>query len=142
MKKLLIGILMCAELAVAGPEAEGKYAIILQAGNETNEGGARAMHALLYAGELLSNGYKVVLIFDGAGTGWANELTSSEHPLSGLYRELKTKGIMEEVCDDCAEHLKVKDKLTEQQKALLTGEYKGHPSLIRWIEQGYRILIL
>jgi len=142
MKTLLIGILMCAALALAGPEPAGKYAIVLQAGNETNEGGARAMHALLYASELLSNGYEVVLVFDGAGTGWANELAKGEHPLNALYRELKAKGIMEEVCDDCAEHLKVKDMLTEEQKALLTGEYRGHPSLVRWIKQGYRILVL
>ena len=142
MKKLLIGTVLCAALAMAEGDSTGKYAIILQAGNETNEGGARALHALLYAGELLSSGYKVVLVFDGAGTGWANELAKSEHPLNELYRDLKAKGIMEEVCDDCAEHLKVKDKLTEEQRNLLTGDYKGHPSLVRWIKQGYRILVL
>jgi predicted peroxiredoxin len=142
MRKLLIGLLMCAGLALAGPEPEGKYVIVLQAGNETNEGGARAMHALLYAGELLSSGYDVVLVFDGAGTGWANELSKSEHPLNELYSELKKKGIMEEVCDHCAEHLKVKEKLSDEQKALLIGEYKGHPSLVRWIRQGYHILVL
>ena len=55
MKKMLLVALMVA-LMVAGislaAEPKGKYAIVLQAGNETNEGKARAVHALLYATEL------------------------------------------------------------------------------------------
>jgi hypothetical protein len=45
-----------------------KFAIILQAGNELHEGKARALHAFLYATELKSKGYEIVLIFDGAAT--------------------------------------------------------------------------
>ena len=40
-----------------------KFAIVLQAGKETHEGMARAVHALLYAAELKEKGYEVVLTF-------------------------------------------------------------------------------
>ena len=49
---------------------------------------------------------------------------------------------MEEICDYCAEVFDVKKRLSEQQKKLLSGDYEGHPSLVKWIEKGYRIIDL
>jgi hypothetical protein len=127
---------------VAHEQKQDRYAIILQAGNETNEGMARAVHALLYAQELAEHGYQVALIFDGAATGWAKELSKPENPLHERYLKVKKLGLVEEVCDYCAEVFGVKGDLTEQQKKLLVGEYEGHPSLAKWVEQGYRIIVL
>lgn len=141
MKKLLLVILMVAGISL-GAESKGKYAIILQAGNETNEGKARAVHALLYATEMVEKGYVVVLIYDGAGTGWVMPLRDQNNPLHAHYTKLKKLGIVEEICDYCAESFKVKDDLSEQQKKQLVGDYKGHPSLVKWIERGYRIVVL
>ena len=140
MKKILLMLLVAG--SVFATEPKGKYAIVLQAGNETNEGMARAVHALLYATELVEKGYPVVLIFDGAGTGWANELRKPENPLHPHYAKLKKLGIVEEICDYCAESFGVKDNLPEQQKKLLVGDYEGHPSLVKWIERGYRVIVL
>lgn len=142
MKKLLLIVLMLAGTVLATVEPKGRYAIILQAGNETNEGKARAVHALLYARELAENGYTVVLIFDGAGTGWANELSKPENPLHKHYLKVKELGMVEQVCDYCADMYDVKKDLTEQQRKLLVGDYEGHPSLVRWIERGYQIISL
>ena len=68
-----------------------KFAIILQAGKETHEGMARAVHALLYATELKERGYAVVLIFDGAGTEWADEFSNpdSQSKLLPIYKGFK-----------------------------------------------------
>ena len=44
--------------------------IVLQAGTDSHEGRARALHAVLYASELADAGATVRLVFDGAGTGW------------------------------------------------------------------------
>jgi len=78
-----------------------KFAIILQAGKETHEGMARAVHALLYATELKEKGYEVVLIFDGAGTEWAEELSSpdSQSKLLPMYKAFKKTGVQEIICD-------------------------------------------
>ncbi len=144
MKKWLFIMLACtlAGLGVAEEIPKDKYAIVLQAGNETNEGMARAIHALLYATELAENGYQVVLIFDGAGTGWANELRKPENQLHKQYLKIQELGMVEEICDYCAEQFEVKEQLPPRQRALLVGGYEGHPSLVKWIEKGYRIIVL
>ncbi len=145
MKKLFLVILLLSGIVFAETEQKepkGRYAIILQAGNETNEGKARAVHALLFATELAEKGYEVVLIFDGAGTGWANELRKPENELHKHYLRVQELGMVEEICDYCADSLNVKEDLTEQQRKLLVGDYKGHPSLVKWIERGYQIIVL
>ena len=141
MKKIIVMVLMLAGIAFA-EEPKKKYAIVLQAGAETNEGTARAVHALLYARELAENGYEVVLIFDGAGTGWANELRKSDNKLNKHYLKIKELGMVEEICDYCADAFDVKEHLPLQQQKLLVGDYEGHPSLVRWLEKGYEIIVL
>lgn len=142
MKKLLLIVLLVAGIAHGGGGSKGKYAIILQAGNETNEGMARAVHALVYARDLAEHGYSVALIFDGAGTGWANELRKPENPLHKHYLRVKELAIVEEICDYCADKFDVKENLPEAQRKLLVGDYEGHPSLVKWIERGYEIVML
>lgn len=123
--------------------AGGKYLIVLQAGKETHEGTARAVHAFLYTRELKEHGHEVTLVFDGAGTEWAEELTNpaSESKLRPMYEEFKKQGATEVICDFCAGAFQVKEKLRERQLPL-TAEYEGHPSLAKWVDQGYQILIL
>ena len=144
MKKAAWMVLILTVVLATGfaEKKKGGYAIVLQAGNETNEGMARAVHALLYATELAEEGYPVVLIFDGAGTGWANELRKPENPLHKHYLKIKELAVVEEICDYCADSFEVKDNLPEQQKKLLVGDYEGHPSLVKWVEKGYRIIVL
>jgi hypothetical protein len=141
MKGFLLFFMLLATICL-GDEPKGKYAIILQSGNETNESGARAEHALIYANDLLEDGYAVLLIFDGAGTGWAHEFSRPEHKMNPEYVNLKKLGLMEVICDTCAEGMNVKGKLSEEQRALLTNAHKGHPSIVLWIEKGYQIISL
>ena len=85
-----IAVLSCLLVFVGASRAAhaaDKYAIVLQAGTKSHEGSARAVHAFLYAKELKEHGHEVVLIFDGAGTEWAEELSnpSSESKLKPVY---------------------------------------------------------
>jgi hypothetical protein len=131
-----------AVVAVAD-DTPGKYAIILQAGTETHEGMARAVHALLYAKELKEHGHQVVLIFDGAGTAWIEVLTNpnSTSTLQPLYAELTSAGITYIICDYCATAFAVKDALVAR-KEVLNAAYSGHPSIATWADQGYQLVIL
>ncbi|MGH7820903.1 MAG: DsrE family protein [Candidatus Binatia bacterium] len=151
MARVLISILGVAALlgAIAASGDTGKaasrekYVIILQAGKETHEGMARALHALLYARELKEHGHAIVLVFDGAGTEWAEEWTKpdSTHPLAPAYRKLRDAGVTEVVCDYCSGAFQVKGKLRERGVPL-TAEFDGHPSVARWVDEGYRLLVL
>lgn len=134
-----------AMVATAGSRAEtkGKFVVILQAGRESHEGMARAVHALLYTKELKEHGHDAVLVFDGAGTEWAEEWTKpdSAHKLTPLYRELHKMGITEVICDFCAGAFKVKEALKERE-ASLVAEYEGHPSIAKWAAKGYQLVVL
>lgn len=141
---LVVGALVTFVLGLTQIRAaeHGKYLIILQAGKETHEGLARALHALLYSKELKEHGHDVVLVFDGAGTEWAEEWTnpSSQHKLAPMYRELSKQGLTNIICDFCANAFAAK-KLQEREVPL-TAEYQGHPSIAKWVDQGYQIVIL
>ncbi|RMF93669.1 MAG: hypothetical protein D6734_09555 [Candidatus Schekmanbacteria bacterium] len=121
----------------------GKFAIILQAGKETHEGKARALHALMYALELKEKGHKVVLIFDGAGTEWIEALTNPTEKtgFESIYDQLKEKGVIEVICDFCATAFKVHKKL-EERKISMANDFLGHPSISKWASQGYQIVVL
>ena len=148
MKRLAVVFsLLLALLSTAGfwgpfKEKE-KYAIILLADTDTHEGLTRADQAILYAIELKEAGYDVKLIFEGAGTKWAEQLTRSDgkSPLIPQFRELNKLGVKVEACDFCSETFDVKTAL-RQRKFKLVGEYKGHPSIVTLSKKGYRILVL
>ncbi len=137
---MVIGLLW---MAAPSSASAGQFALILQAGKKGHEGTSRALHAFLYAQELSEHGHEVVLIFDGAGTEWAAEFADpeSQSKLKGMYQHLKESGVVEIVCDYCATAFKVKDKLTEHQAPLFS-EYAGHPSIAKWADQGYQLIVL
>lgn len=121
-----------------------KILIILQAGTESHEGRARALHSVLYASELAEAGATVRLVFDGAGTGWLARWRREDGPPSraaALFAELKAGGLAYEVCDYCAGAFDVRDELTEQGEAL-TGAYMDHPSIASHVADGFHVWIL
>ncbi len=123
-------------------KARGRnFAVILQADTGGHEGLARALHALLYAEELKEGGYSVVLIFDGAGTTWAEALQDSTNKLHSLYEQLKRVGVVEEICDFCSGAFRVKQSLKSRNVPLFS-EFKGHPSIKKWVDEGYEIIVL
>lgn len=147
MKRIFVlGVFMAVMLGMAVPQADaagGKYLVILQAGKETHEGMARAVHALLYSKELKEHGHDVTLMFDGAGTEWIGEWAASQSTdkLKPMYEELKASGATQVICDYCATAFKVKENLVKD-KVPTTSEYAGHPSIAKWADEGYEIIVL
>jgi hypothetical protein len=144
MKKVVWVVLMLVFVCTSSfaEKKKGGYLIILHSGNETNEGLSRATHALLYAEELAEGGYNVVLVFDGAGTGWATAFQDPNHPLHERFLKILQVGVVEKICDHCAESNGVKDQLSERQRNLLVNEYNGHSSIVKWIDKGYRVIVM
>ena len=147
MKRVVTAIFLAALVLgtnLSNAYAEnGKYLIVLQAGKETHEGMARAVHALLYSKELREHGHEVVLVFDGAGTEWVSEWTNpqSDDKLKGAYEGLRKSGVVQVICDFCANAFQVKENLKTQGQEL-TAEYQGHPSIAKYADQGYQIVVL
>ncbi len=88
---VVASVVMSLSIAGCAVKSPQKYAIILQAGTETHEGTARALHAI--------------------------------------------------VCDFCSTAFKVKDALAKEG-AHFEGEYQGHPSIAKWVDQGYQLVVL
>jgi len=147
MKKIYFALaVLCLMWGFAFPPdalANEKFAIVLQAGKESHEGMARAFHAFLYAKEFSEKGYEVVLIFDGAGTEWVEELSDpdSASPLKSTYDDFRENGLLQVICDYCAASFNVKGELIKRN-ITLSSEYLGHPSIAHWVEEGYRLIIL
>jgi DsrE/DsrF-like family len=128
----------------SAPTNDTRILIILQAGAETHEGRARALHALLYAKELRAAGATVRLTFDGAGTEWlarVRDAALQDGRLAVLFRELTDAGVTYEVCDYCSGAFEVRDQLLEAGE-LLTGAYMDHPSVAAHVADGFAVWIL
>lgn len=139
---VLVGFLAGACSKPAATPEPAKFLIILQADTDRHEGLARALHAILYATELKKGGHPVTLVFDGAATGWAKALRDPKNKLHNKFMALKGMGVVEEICDFCAGAFKVKNSLEGSSDAVLSGEFEGHPSITKWVDQGYQIIIL
>lgn len=118
-----------------------KFVIILQAGKESHEGMARAYHALLYCKDFVEKGYETKMIFDGAATAWVPELMKPEHKLHSLFKEIQAGGSLDAICDFCAGAFGVKD-LVKECAIPMKSEFHGHPSIAKYVSEGYQLLIL
>lgn len=114
-----------------------KVLLIIYAGKETHEGMGRVFNALIAAKELKEAKHDVSLIFDGAGTEWLADIMQESSQMHQLYQTLKDN--ISAACDFCAGAFKVKEQL-QAQKAPLVGQYEGHPSFRKYVEEGYQIV--
>lgn len=140
---LALGLVIASLGGVAGCRGGGKpgYAVILQAGVKSPDGHARMLHALLYALELRQTGHPVVLIFDGAGTTWVEPLAKGTDGAAPLYKQLAAAGVAEVICDFCSTAFRQREGIERLGKPL-TAEFMRHPSIAKWLGQGYRPLVL
>ena len=140
MKRFFLLLLLVGTFAGCCGEPRQSYLILLEAGPETREGSARALHAMLYAAELKRSGHEVTLLFDGAGTEWARDLRDAENPLRSTYQKMEEAGVKEIICEACSRAFHV-DEALKEGKVPLVSEFEGHPSLSKWLEKGYAPLV-
>lgn len=115
-----------------------KFVIFVQAGPQEL---ARALHGLLYARELHEAGIPVRVVFDGAGTTWIREFGNPGHKYHGVYRQVADAGLIDGACAYCAGAFGVKEDIQSAGISLLDAA-GGHPSLVRYVRDGWMPLIL
>lgn len=108
----------------------------------TEESLGRVFNALAAAYDFKQRGADVQILFQGAGTRWANELVDPEHPAHGLFTEVKDK--VTGVSCGCADVFGAREGAVECGLELITENAvpntSGLPSLARLTEEGYNIL--
>ena len=96
-------------------------------------------HVMLYALDFSSKSYEVKVVIEGAATRLITELARPEAPFANLYREMLDKGLLACICEACS--VKMGAFSAAQEQGLpIDGEMKGHPSLERFVNEGYEII--
>lgn len=114
-----------------------KAATIVFADTDTAEGLGRAVNALTTAKEFKEAGDEALVIFDGAGTKWVDELSRSEHQYHGLFEDVRDQ--VAGACAYCAKAFGVKERV-EEEGVRLMDDFAGHPSINTLVADGYQVL--
>jgi hypothetical protein len=117
-----------------------KYVVIIQAGSQD---AGKALHGLLYGQELYEAGYKVDILFDGAGTTWVKEFEKPDHPFHLVFKQVMKLGIIKGGCQACAGFFEVADEVKDAGVSLLSeASAGGHLPFANYIKEGYFPIIL
>lgn len=95
-------------------------------------------HALLNAIEMKESGIEVKLILEGKSVALLEDFIEEKNP---LFQKTITMGIMDGVCRACSDQMGVLS-YNEQSGIQLLDELKGHPSMARYIDEGFEIITL
>ena len=98
-------------------------------------------HALLNAVEMKDKGYDVKLVIEGAATRLLPELASPKNPFAKLFKRCVEEKILDCVCQACAGKMATLP-YAEDQGFPMCAELKGHPSMSRYIDDGFQIISL
>lgn len=122
-----------------------KSAIVIMSDPKTGseEALGRLFNGLATAYDFKQNGDEVSILFAGAGTRWASEISKADHPAHQLYQSVADK--VTGVSCACAEVFGAKEQATENGFDLVTGNAvpgtAGLMSLQRLTREGYNVML-
>ncbi len=97
------------------------------------------VHVLLNALDMSEKGYGVKVVVEGSATKLIPEIARTENPMNRFYVQAKEKGLIDGVCKACSNKMGVLDEVVKEGLRLLD-EMMGHPSMARYMEEGYTIV--
>ncbi len=97
------------------------------------------IHVLLNSIDMKEKGFDIKLVIEGAATGLLPSLDSADKPFPSLWEKVKNLNIIDAVCKACAYKLGAFD-FAEKNNLPLKGDMSGHPSMSKYIEEGYDII--
>ena len=97
------------------------------------------VHVLLNGLDLHEKGHKVKIVMEGPATTLLSEIEFLDAPVPSLFKKATDKGLMDGFCLACATKLGVKDAAEASGLSPLS-DMNGHPSVSRYIEQGYTVI--
>lgn len=97
------------------------------------------VHVLLNALDMNERGDEVRVVIEGAATKLVETMAQKEAPFHSLYKQVKESGLIACVCEACAN--KTGSLQAARDQALpLCDELKGHPSMGRFMHEGYEVI--
>ncbi len=99
------------------------------------------IHALMNALDMKEKGYDVKLIIEGSATRLIKEAEAGKKPFTNLYTRAKKAGLIDCVCRACSAKMESLES-AKQQELPLCDEMSGHPSMARYMDDGYEIIVV
>ncbi len=96
-------------------------------------------HVLLNTLDLHSKGYEVKMIIEGTATALVSDFEKGDAPFTAKYRECLATGLIAGVCKACSAKMGSLESAQRQGLTLLEDMY-GHPSIERFIHDGYEVI--
>lgn len=97
------------------------------------------VHVLLNALDMAQRGLTAKIIIEGMAVKLPGELNQPDHPFHALYVKTKEAGLIEGVCKACSAKMGALAAVQAQGLPLLE-DMMGHPSLGRYLQEGYTII--
>ena len=97
------------------------------------------IHVLLNALDMNKKGLDSKIVIEGAATKLIPELAKTKNPLHKLWVKAKEAHVIDGVCKACSQKMGTIDAAREQGLTLLD-EMSGHPSMARYIAEGFEII--
>jgi len=98
------------------------------------------VHVLINALEMKDKGYDVKLIIEGTATKLIKELAVAPTLFTPLYEKVKAAGLIDCVCQACSKKMGSHDDAAAQGLPIC-GDIMGHPSMARYREAGYELIV-
>jgi hypothetical protein len=99
------------------------------------------VHVLLNALDVQNRGVEAAIIFEGEATRLLAALKEEKPPWAGVYKEAKAKGLLAGACRACSTKMGVL-MAVEDEGILFLDEMSGHPSMARFLAQGFQIITM
>jgi hypothetical protein len=113
---------------------ERKYALFA-----FNGGKMCFVHVLLNALDLTEKGYTAKIVMEGEATALLNDFEDPNASFAGLFRQCVEKGLLDCVCRACSQQMGALET-AKKRGYPLCDDMSGHPSMERYIREGYEII--
>ncbi|MDG6224116.1 MAG: cytoplasmic protein [Candidatus Thermoplasmatota archaeon] len=97
------------------------------------------VHVLLNSLDMADRGYDVKLVIEGSATGLIPRFSDPAEPFKALYSRVLSEGLIDSACKACCSKMGTLGSAREQG-IRLSFDMSGHPSIARYIEDGYEIM--
>lgn len=97
------------------------------------------VHVLLNALDMKEKGFEVKVVLEGTATQAAAELGDPGKPFAKIYQRVLEAGLIDCACQACSAKMNALPAL-QAQGVGMCAEMSGHPSLAKYVEQGYEVI--
>ncbi len=98
------------------------------------------IHVLLNAMDMQEKGWEVRIVIEGAATKLVSELAKPDNPLHKLYEKVKALYLIDGACRACSKKMDALEAVKSEGLKFLD-EMAGHPSIARYKEEGYEVIV-